>query len=87
MKKNCKYKVGDAFTMTIPKFHTYSVDFRVIDTDIKDDGRGTIRLDYIQEREVNEKPINYLDGESHIIVEDQWFNEKLTGRITKKLKI
>lgn len=70
-------KVGQLIGVTIDDWEGDKWTYKVLDTDVKNDSRGTIRLQYVNKLQ-NGILYNGLSGE--IIVEKIWFDYELTGR-------
>jgi len=85
MSNYCKYNVGDIFTASYIKLSDYEVDFRVLNLNVEDDSKGSIRLEYIEKRELHNSPVKFKPGTT-IVVKDLWFNTESTGRLLKTIK-
>ena len=88
--------VGRLITVTIPKFPNYIWEYEIVDTDVKDDSYGTIKLRMIAETSpqgysgsfhnptLNIKRV--IQDNRFSVVEKDWFNTELTGRIITQTK-
>lgn len=65
-------------------FFPITYEYKVIRTDVVGDGRGTIELSTLKGCVNGDTPKIYKEGENTMVVEKNWFDEKLTKR---KIKI
>ena len=78
-------EAGQRINVYLPKFKS-EYEFIVLDTDVKDDCRGTIKLQKVMDdsrnKEYNYERWEHKEGDEPqiSIVEKQWFDELLTGR-------
>jgi len=78
--------VGTIIDVTIPKFKGMFHRYKVLNNNLKNDGRGQFELTTLIEDVEGCKIKTYEEGERIIVVDRLWFNEELTGRKIKIIK-
>lgn len=66
--------LGTKIRVTLPKWEGYVSEYKVIETNIKGDGRGSIRLETLSHIRPNQCPEYFQGGLNTIVVEELWFN-------------